>query len=159
MSLKKKIILGFLVSSIIISILVISSYTNFLEIRKEIQYLELSDTIRSKTLQLRRHEKNFLLYGDQKEIEGVHVYLKDLKTILSYGIANYDSGTLRTLEKKIGDYEQIFNRIEQICDNFQKELSELRPSLTQYDNFFRLIESTYMERPLVNAEIFTKVFL
>ena len=83
MSLKKKIILSFLVSSIIIAILAIFSYINFVEIRKEIRYLELSDTIRSKSLQLRRHEKNFFLYGDIKELENVYDYIRQLKNILT----------------------------------------------------------------------------
>ena len=53
---------------------------NFLEVRKEIRYLEAADTVRSKSLQLRKAEKNFLLYGDTKEIDEVHTYLRDLKT-------------------------------------------------------------------------------
>jgi len=82
MSLQKKIILSFLISSALIAILAIFAYVNFIEIRKEIRNLELSDTLRSKTLQLRRHEKNFLLYRDVREIESVHTYIQEIKAIL-----------------------------------------------------------------------------
>ena len=79
MSLQKKIILSFLISSTLIALLAAFAYVNFIEIRKEIHYLELSDTLRSKTLQLRRHEKNFLLYRDVKELESVHTYIKEIR--------------------------------------------------------------------------------
>ena len=69
MSLERKIILSFVISATIIAVFAVSSYVNFLEVRKEIRYLELADTVRSKSLQLRRHEKNFFLYGDSKEIK------------------------------------------------------------------------------------------
>ncbi len=159
MSLKKKIILGFLISSIIIAILVIAAYINFIEIRKEIRYLELSDTLSSKSLQLRRHEKNFFLYRDVKEIEEVHNYLKDLKTILTKAKTSYKTGKLFSLEKEIEKYGQRFNRIELIAWNFQKEFNWLKPGLPEHADFFKLIESTFLERPLVNAGILKKVFL
>ena len=159
MFLKKKIILGFLISSIIIAILVISSYINFIKMRKEIRYLELSDTLRSKSLQLRRHEKNFFLYGDIKEIEDVHTYLKDIKAIIKQGRASYETEKLLSLENKIEEYEQRFNRIELTAGDFQKEFNRLKPLLSQYSDFFQLIESTFLESPLVNTEILKKVFL
>ncbi len=158
MSLKKKIILGFLISSIIVAILIISAYINFIEIRKEIRYLELSDTLRSKSLQLRRHEKNFFLYGDIKEIEDVHTYLKDLKATLKQGKTSYNTEKLLRLENKVGEYEQKFNRIELIAGNFQKEFDRIKPLLSEHSDFFQLIESTFLESPLVNAEIMKKVF-
>ncbi len=159
MSLKKKIILAFLISSIIIAILVIAGYINFIGIKKEIRYLELSDTLRSKSLQLRRHEKNFFLYGDIKEIKDVHTYLKDLKTILKQGRTSYNTDKLLSLENKVEEYEQRFNRIELTAGDFRKEFNRLKPVLSQYSDFFQLIESTFLESPLVNAEIFKKVFL
>ncbi len=159
MSLKKKIILGFLISSIIIAILAISAYTNFVEIKKEIRYLELSDTIRSKSLQLRRHEKNFLLYGDLKEVESVHTYIKDIKQIIKQGRVVYNTGKLLSLENKIDEFSQRFNHIEIIFWEFQKEFSRLKPFYKQYAAFFPLIESTFLERPLVNAELLKKIFL
>ena len=63
MSLKKKIILSFVLSAFLIALLAVFVYANFVAIRNEIRFLELTDTIRSKSLQLRRHEKNFFLYS------------------------------------------------------------------------------------------------
>ncbi len=159
MSLKKKIILGFLISSTIIAVLVIYAYINFIEIRKEIRYLELSDTLRSKTLQLRRHEKNYFLYSDVREIGYVHTYLRELKTLLKEGRISYRTDKLLSLENKIMEYEQGFNRIALIAGNFQKEFDRLKPLFPVHSDFFHLIESSFLEAPLVNAEILKKVFL
>ncbi|KAF0146068.1 MAG: integral membrane sensor signal transduction histidine kinase [Nitrospirae bacterium] len=158
MSLKKKIILSFLVSSVIIAILAISSYINFVEIRKEIRYLELSDTIRSKSLQLRRHEKNFFLYGDIKELENVYDYIRQLKDILRQNRPLYNSGKLLSLENKVGEYTQRFNQIELIFWEFHREFDKVKPSYKQYAVFSQLIESTILERPLANAEVLEKSF-
>lgn len=159
MSLEKKIILSFLISAAIIAVLALAGYINFIEIRKEIRYLELSDTIRSKSLQLRRHEKNFFLYGDIKEIEEVHTYLKDIKTVLEQGRTMYKVEMLLSLENKIEEYARRFYLIEITVGEFQIEFNKLKPSYRQYAVFFPLIESTILERPLVNAELLKKIFL
>src|SRR6266540_3737331 len=85
MSLKKKIILGFFLSAGIIALLSIFLYLNYVEIRKETVFLELTDTIRSKSFQLRRHEKNYFLYAPveaNEETKAIHQYLTELDDIL-----------------------------------------------------------------------------
>jgi len=158
MSLKKKIILGFLISSVIIAILALTAFMNFIEIRKEIQFLELSDTIRSKSLQLRRHEKNFLLYKDVTELNGVYRYLAELKAILKQSGVMNSTGELRTLQTLVEEYGRRFNRIEFTDGEFLNEFIRLKQSHSRYSSFFPLIESTFLERPLVNATLLQKVF-
>ena len=158
MSIKKKIALGFFLSALIIAILAVSQYLDFIEIKKEIRFLEITDTIRSKSLQLRRHEKNFFLYGDSKEVDEVYTYLRDLKAILGQGRKSYDTEKLLGLENKINEYSRRFNRIEVIYRDFLKEFARLKPLRREYSLFFPLIESTFLERPLVNAELVEKTF-
>lgn len=159
MSLKKKIIIGFLISSVIIVILAISAYVIFLEIRKEIRYLELSDTVRSRTLQLRRHEKNFILYGDSKESERFHAYLEELDVTLKQAVPVYKTKSLLTLHTKIEEYGRRFGHIEDIVRKFHGEFDGLKSSYPKYALFFPLVESTFLERPMVNAELLKKIFL
>ncbi len=85
MSLKKKIVLSFLLSAFIIALLSAFLYLNFVEIKKETVFLELADTIRSRSLQLRRHEKNFLLYvsNQQAEVGAIHETLDELEQIVA----------------------------------------------------------------------------
>jgi len=158
MSLKKKIIISFLISSVIIAILAIAAYVNFLEIRKEIRYLELSDTVRSKSLLLRRHEKNFLLYGGTNESDNVHFYLMDLKTILGHASPAYRTKSVVDLQSKIEEYNQRFGRIEKLKWDFEAAFNKIKPRYSQYSVFFKLIESTFLERPLANAELIEILF-
>jgi hypothetical protein len=51
-----------------------TEYINFIDIRKEIRNLEIAYTIRSQSLQLRRHEKNFFLYPEMVDEEAVALY-------------------------------------------------------------------------------------
>jgi len=101
MSLQKKIILSFFISAFIIAILAAFEYVNFIEIKKEILNLEITDTVRSKSLQLRRHEKNFFLNGDLKELDRAYDYVKELKDILGHSSQFDRTGRLLALKNRI----------------------------------------------------------
>ena len=152
MSLQKKIILSFLISSALIAVLAIFAYVNFIEIRKEIQYLELSDTLRSKTLQLRRHEKNFFLYRDVKEIETVHRYISEIRSILEQNKLPDAPKQIAALQGKVNDYQQRFNRIESLTWSFLDDIARLKARREEYAIFFPLMESTFLESPLIISE-------
>ena len=156
MTLKKKIFLSSFISFITISTLVLAGYANLIKTKKEIRFLELSDILSSKSLQLRRHEKNFFLYRDMNEIKNVHTHIEDLKAILKDSKTTYNTENLLNLEINIEEYEEIFNGIELIAGNFQKEFDRLKPLLSQNPGLLQLAESTYLESPLVNAEILEK---
>jgi two-component system NtrC family sensor kinase len=158
MLLKKKIALSFSISAFIIAILVVLEYVNFVNIKKEIVYLEITDTIRSKSLQLRRHEKNFFLRNDVKELENVYIYLRDLRKVLDESSRYVDRNTLAGLENKILDYERGIKNIEIIYWTFQREFAGVKRSHPRYAMFFALIDSTFLERPLLNAELLHNVF-
>lgn len=158
MSLKKKVILSFLISAVVIAILAILSSVNFVEIRKEIRYLELSDSIRSKSLLIRRHEKNFFLYGVSKESDYVHAHLNDLKTVLAQASPVYRTRIVLDLQERIQEYSERFGRIENLKLDFEKEFNRLKPTYGRFTVFFTLIESTFLERPLVNAELLQHLF-
>jgi hypothetical protein len=85
MSLKKKLAFSFLISVFIIAVLIVFEYANFIKIRKEIRHFEVTDTIRSRSLELRRHEKNFFLYPlkAKTESEAVHGYVLELNEIIN----------------------------------------------------------------------------
>jgi signal transduction histidine kinase len=159
MSLQKKIILSFIISAFVIAILAAFEYINFVEIKKEIQQLELADTVRSKTLQLRRHEKNFFLYGMPKaaeESEAIHNYLKELNSILDINDKNTNLVHLKNL---INEYGERFNKIDSSIKSLTEAIEKARSSYARYNKFFPLIELTFMERPDQAAEFLKSVFL
>lgn len=158
MSLQKKIIVSFLISSALMAFLAGTFFLSFIEIRREIRYLELSDTLRSKTLQLRRHEKNFFLYGENAESEKVHTYLKDLKLILSKAEEDFPVGLLGQLHLKVEEYDRRFHHIQEIARDFRTSFKELNGRSRTHAAFSPIIEATFLERPLVNAALLQKLF-
>lgn len=156
MSLKKKICIGFLIGGGIIAMLVILGHIGYMKIKKEIAFLETTDMIRTKSLQLRRHEKNFFLYRQVKEIENVYKYLKELREVLRE-TKSFDSTRFKDIENKVNEYSIKFNRIETLVWEFQDELSKIRRDAPQYTIFYPLIEFSSLENPKLNAELLEKL--
>jgi two-component system NtrC family sensor kinase len=160
MSLKKKIALSFFISASIIAILAAFEYISFIEIKKEIRYLEITDTISRKSLQLRRHEKNFFLYSPQKgeeESAAVHSYIGELRDILTRGRIADRAGTV-SLPDLIDGYEKRFEKIEATVKKISVEFAKTKASNAHYAAFFPLIESTFLERPLQITALLKRTF-
>jgi len=158
MSLKKKIALSFLISSAIIAMLAAFEYLSFVEIRKEIRYLELTDTVSRKSLQLRRHEKNYFLYSPLKSSDeslAVYAYLKELNDILARN-PDIDRADQLSLRMRISDYEQRFSKIESSAMSLMLLFEKTKVGDKRKAQFFNLVESTFLEQPLLSAEFLQK---
>jgi len=158
MSLKKKIILSFFISAAIIAVLAAFEYFSFVEIRKEIRYLEITDTINRMSLQLRRHEKNYFLYSPLKadeESTEVHVYLMQLNELLAKnpGIERSES---RSLRDGIREYERRFIAIETGAARLKELFNKTRLFSPRREQVFSLVEATFLERPAQSADFLEK---
>lgn len=158
MSLRQKISLGFLISVAIMALLVLLGYLNFIEVRKEIKFLELSDTIRSKTLQLRRHEKNFFLYRSAEERDAIYAYLEQINSILRENDSSENGRKLDRLKAIVEEYGVRFRNIEDLAQGFHEELGRLRTARTKDFALLTLIETTSLDNPLINAEVLQKLY-
>lgn len=161
MSLKKKIALSFFISAFLIAVLAAFEFINFVEIKREIRFLELTDTIRSKSLQLRRHEKNFFLYSPLKaeeESKAIHSYLDELDSLLADTFPEGKADVLPALRAHVLGYRGGFDAIESSLKTLVRELSRTKATSGNDAQFFPLIESAFYERPLQTAEFLEKVF-
>lgn len=161
MSLKKKIALSFFISAFIIALLAAFEYVNFVELKKEVRYLETTDTINRKSLQLRRHEKNYFLYSPQKadeESAAVHAYLDDLRDLLAKN-PDIDKTDKLALRSSIAEYERLFTGIESSARRLTDLFERTKASYGKSEKFFSLVEATFLERPSQSAEFLEKVFL
>ncbi|MBF0564213.1 MAG: hypothetical protein HQK89_03125 [Nitrospirae bacterium] len=161
MYLKKNIMLRFLITALVIVIMAGFEYVNFIGMKKEILYLESTDTIRSKCLQLRRHEKNFFLYktsSSQDEIEKVHVYIEDLYGILNENAGIDTTGKLYTLSLLLKDYEGSFNRIVSHTKELSGKLEKMRVVNGRKHEFIPLIELIFMEQPQKVSDFLKETF-
>lgn len=160
MSLKQKITFSFFLSATIIAILAAFEYINFIEIRSEIRNIEITDTVRSKSLQLRRHEKNFFLYPAKadEESKAIYSYLTEMDILLSdkLKIGRIDKASLR---KQISEYRRLFFRIESLINELSGALKDTGASYSQYRKFYPLIELTFREQPLQAIAFLKEVFL
>jgi len=161
MSLKRKIALSFFISAFIFTVLSAFVFVNFIEIRKEIRYLEVTDTISRKSLQLRRHEKNYFLYSPQKadeESAAVHAYLAELKDLLSKN-PNIDKTDKQSLRDSIVEYELRFNAIEATAKRLTGIFEKTRASYRRDERILSVLEATFLERPAPSADFLEKVLL
>ena len=160
MSLKKKIALSFIISAGIIAILAAFEYVNVVKIKNEIRFLELTDTVRTKTLQVRRHEKNFFLYSPAKsreESEALHRYLDELEASLADPVPVARMDALRTIRSLAAQYRQGFDSIEAQLADLVHGLRTIKGSYRQHRPFFPLLESAFSERPLQAADFLADV--
>lgn len=160
MSLQKKIILSFLVSAFIIALLSAFLYINFVEIKKETIFLELTDTIRSKSLQLRRHEKNFFLYAPAKagdESKAIYQYLNELDEIL-VSMKSTKIDRTASLNNLLQEYHRQFGNLERLVGTVSIESERLKKSSAAYSKISRLIESNFLDKPLEDVKYLQEVY-
>lgn len=147
MSIKKKIILIFSASFAIVAIFGLTAIFDFFETRRDFDFLKITDSIRSKTLQIRRHEKNFFLYGDFTEVEKIRRYFIEVDKLIKEGERiNKNNDNLKRLALKIRQYKQRFNEIVKIAELTRMEISGLK-GLPQYDFIIPIMKSTFLEHP------------
>ncbi len=154
MSLKKKIVLSFLLSAGIIALLSVFLYVNFIEIRKETAFLELTDTIRSKSLQLRRHEKNYFLYAPAEassETNAIHQYLAELDEVLG-GAQLRSLNRTASLHRLVQEYRSQFTKIEALVGAASDESGAMKRASPAYRRVSNLIEANFLNKPLEDVK-------
>jgi two-component system NtrC family sensor kinase len=160
MSLKKKIALSFFISAFIIALLAAFEYFSFVEIRKEIRFLEVTDTVSRKSLQLRRHEKNYFLYSPQgadAEINSVHDYINQLRELLAQNPDIDRSDELR-LRSSVNEYDLRFRKITDLAADMTAAFGRYRALQKKNPAFYALVETTFIEHPLHSAEALEKTY-
>ena len=155
MSLKKKIATSFLISAGIIAVLVGFEYVGFVKIRAEIRHLEFTDTIRSQSLQLRRHEKNYFLFGPHQATEEaklVQAYLGEIQMLIADYWDGHEREDLRALKRSVDEYRGTFARIEDLAEDLLAELRRTEDSRAGQFRFFPIVEAAFLDKPTQTAE-------
>jgi len=153
MSLQKKILLGFLVSAACIGALLALLFANFVEINKETRFLEATDSIRSMSLQLRRHEKNFLLYapeGAAGEVAAIRDYLSRLEALLAE-VRREHAPRTAALDRLVANFGAQFDAVLALFDGAMRSSAALAADAPDYRRVAPLVESNFLSQPLVDA--------
>jgi len=160
MSLKTKIGLSFFLSASIIAILCVIEFVIFMEIKKEIKYLQIADTIRSESLQIRRHEKNFFLYPAQatEESAAIQNYIGELNTVFIENAQLEKSGEFARLKGLVNDYGKRMDRIKRLLEDARVRFGQLQVTHAGYSDFSPLIETSFYDQPLKAGELLAKAY-
>jgi signal transduction histidine kinase len=152
-SLRNKILLSVLVGAAMLAALSAFLYANFVEIRAETAFLELTDTVRSKSLQLRRHEKNYLLYSPvimTDEAAQNRAYLGQLEETLG-SAPGETRGLAASLLPLLREYRGQFERIETLVAAIGAESAAFRRRSPAYARVSSLVEANFLDRPLADV--------
>ncbi|MBI5141868.1 MAG: GHKL domain-containing protein [Nitrospirae bacterium] len=162
MNLRKKIFVSFLISACIIAAVIAFQHYGLIEMEREIRYLEITDTIRSKSLQLRRHEKNFFLYGLTKaneEADAVGRYLDELDTVAADAALARDgggNGNVLAMKTLVTDYRARFASIRSLLQSNLAGFESIRAEDSGIVNVSPLVAATFFDRPADSAVFLRK---
>jgi light-regulated signal transduction histidine kinase (bacteriophytochrome) len=157
MSIKKKIILIFSASFAIVAIFGIIATFDVMEVRRDFAYLEISDSIRSKTLQMRRHEKNYLLFGEKSEIIKIENSFSELDTLIERGITiSHNDKNLQRLIEKIYEYRESFRAIKKLANETAKRMDKI--SSDRYKFAIPLMKASFIEHPDIVATLLKQYY-
>ncbi|TAN45613.1 MAG: sensor histidine kinase [Nitrospirae bacterium] len=160
MYLQKKILLSFFVSALVIALLSVFLYLNFIEMKKETAFLEMTDTVRSKSLQLRRHEKNYFLFTRTKaddESKAIYRYLTELEDITK-SVESAHIERIASLKSLIQEYRVQFAAIEKSVGIASGESERLKKASPAYAKVSGLLEANFLDKPLEDVGHLEKNF-
>ncbi|OGP58596.1 MAG: hypothetical protein A2V65_09270 [Deltaproteobacteria bacterium RBG_13_49_15] len=83
LNLRQKVSVGIAFCIVIIATISILSYTNLAEIEKKVHFVENATDLSNSILEIRRYEKNFLLYGQPQSLEENLSYIQHVFAVLS----------------------------------------------------------------------------
>jgi signal transduction histidine kinase len=116
MTIKKRLSLLFTLNLGLIILLISANIYFFNTMRKEIYFLEFTDTLRTKALQLRRYEKNIFLKFDttsEKNYKNVLRYMQEMEFLLNEFVKiNYKYNEIFQLKETLRLYKQSFFEFE-----------------------------------------------
>lgn len=156
---RKKIIFSFFISAFIISTLMAFEYFNFIQVRNEMRFLEVTDSIRNRSLQIRRHEKNFFLFPHKavEESRATQDYLAQLDGITDE-INSRNPGKAMELRNLIAKYKTEFGAIEALLAEVSWELENSKGFFAPYDRLAPLVEAASRDNPSYVADFLADTF-
>lgn len=139
LSIRQKVIVGFVLSMIAVSLIGIVAYRDLLRIDLKLRFVvsvrELHDTL----LEVRRYEKNFLLYGLSEDHRATMAYLDQAKEIFAKVQPDYrglkGAMQLEKLQQQIESYGRLLKELVVVTES-------QNPSLRQRDEIEQQLRET-----------------
>ena len=130
LNLRQKVILGLVLGILSIGFIGIVSYHYLQVIELKQHFVEVADDLSNKTLEIRRSEKNFLLYGSKNDLEENRRFIQDglglLSTIESEVKGLAGAPTIQFIRQEFLSYKDIMERMSSLAEgqSIPRELEE-----------------------------------
>jgi len=128
MKIRDKLFLGFGLYIFLAVVFGLFAYKDLRTISTHLLHVETSDDITNTLLEVRRYEKNYILFKDQASLDEIRKYLASLKTSISNLkseiILNIGSDSVENMIRGVAEYERLLTLMG---DNYlvQNELAEI----------------------------------
>jgi signal transduction histidine kinase len=130
MKIRDRLFFSFAIYTLLAFVLGLLAYGELRTITKRLTLVEMADDTTNALLEVRRFEKNFLLYRDRHSIGELKKHLdtlkKDIENISSEIISEMGTDNYRKLKKAVTEYEYL---VERIALNFKSQ-EELTAAVT-----------------------------
>lgn len=117
MKIKEKLLLAFGLYIVLVIMGGVLTYNELRAITKRLVLVETADDITNTILEVRRHEKNFLLFKDEESLRELKEYLGMLKNnidnIKSEIISEMGENNYNMMKIEIVEYEQLVNNLKE----------------------------------------------
>ena len=115
MNIRRRVLLGMLLSVLAVGLIGTFSYHSLAEIERKMGFIEVIDDLGNTILEIRRYEKNFMLYGHQEDYDESSAYAAKARGILvrlegnaaEFGLSQEHA----SLKSTLTDYEARSNRL------------------------------------------------
>ncbi len=129
LNIRQKVIVGFIASIVIIALVGGFSYHSLRAIEKKQHFAEVANDLREIILEMRRYEKNYLLYGSSEDLRENRRYAQlasqSLEEILPEGKHFKVASHLAQLKKDLSAYQELMRAVPE--DRNVKGQGQSRP--------------------------------
>ena len=115
LNIRRRVLLGMLLSVLAVGLIGTFSYHSLAQIERKMGFIEVIDDLGNTILEIRRYEKNFMLYGQQEDFDASQEYAAKARNILTklegnaaeFGLAQEHA----SLKSALAAYETLSGRV------------------------------------------------
>ena len=138
MKIRDKLFLGFGLYLLFAIAFAALAYKDLNTIGTHLAHLEIADDITNNLLEVRRYEKNYLLYGDAGSLEEIGKYLHIMKSgiakIRDEAVRNIGSDPVKNMMQSIEEYERQLSFLGQVRKGRRAGSASLPPEMRREED-------------------------
>jgi two-component system, NtrC family, sensor kinase len=134
MNIRRRVLLGMLLSVLAVGLIGTFSYLSLAQIERKMGFIEIIDDLGNTILEIRRYEKNYMLYGHQQDYDESRAYVATAREILvrlegnaaEFGLSQEHASLKSTLTAYEADSEWLYVKQGNGAGAPQADLERLR---------------------------------